>query len=130
MVRDAAVSDRPLAVDFRFDAWGGKYPPWTRDAAVSRQIARLGEFERAEADFVLEGGSVDGNGCGAVLTTESCLLHPNREAGRSRDLMEPLDAKEIQHHIEAFYDHGADRHSRVWALLMYAKWKESTRAAA
>jgi agmatine deiminase len=37
---------------------------------------------------VLEGGSVDGNGSGTLFTTESCLLNPNREAGRSRELME------------------------------------------
>jgi len=82
-------SPRPLAaIDFRFDAWGGKYPPWNLDAAVPRQVAGLCDAEYFEAGFVLEGGSVDGNGRGTVLTTESCLLHPNREPGRSRELME------------------------------------------
>jgi len=75
-------------VDFRFDAWGGKYPPWDRDDAVPRVMqAHLG-LPRFEADFVLEGGSIDGNGRGCVLTTEACLLHPNRERGRTRERME------------------------------------------
>jgi agmatine deiminase len=88
MARDTASERHLLAVDFDFDAWGGKYPPWDLDAAVPRHIARLGGFARATAGFVLEGGSVDGNGRGTVLTTESCLLNPNREAGRNRELME------------------------------------------
>jgi agmatine deiminase len=84
-----AGSPRPLAaVDFRFDAWGGKYPPWDLDAAVPRQLASLCQAEYFEAGFVLEGGSIDGNGRGTVLTTESCLLNPNREPGRSRESME------------------------------------------
>jgi len=85
----SADAPRPLAaVDFRFDAWGGKYPPWNLDAAVPHQVAELTGAEYFEAGFVLEGGSIDGNGRGTVLTTESCLLHPNRERDRSRELME------------------------------------------
>ncbi len=76
------------AVDFGFDAWGGKYPPWERDGAVARGIAAHLGVPRVEADFVLEGGAVDGNGEGTVLTTESCLLHANRGPGRTREQME------------------------------------------
>jgi agmatine deiminase len=75
-------------VDFRFDSWGGKYPPYARDDAVPRQIAERLGLRRFQADFVLEGGSIDGNGDGTVLTTESCLLNPNREPGRTREAME------------------------------------------
>lgn len=77
-------------IDFQFDSWGGKYPPWERDAAVGRAVEREIGLPRAEADFVLEGGSVDGNGAGTLLTTESCLLNPNRGAGRTREAMEDL----------------------------------------
>jgi agmatine deiminase len=79
-------------VDFGFDAWGRKYPPWERDAAVPRRIAEARGLRRFEPGFVLEGGSVDGDGEGTVLTTTQCLLHPNRlvegEAPRTREGME------------------------------------------
>ena len=79
-------------VDFGFDAWGRKYPPWDRDAAVPRRIAEARGLRRFEAGFVLEGGSIEGDGEGTVLTTEQCLLHPNRrlpdEAPRTREAME------------------------------------------
>ncbi|MCP5071588.1 MAG: agmatine deiminase family protein [bacterium] len=66
------------AVDFRFDAWGKKYPPWELDDAVAAQISELRGTPCHRADFVLEAGSVDGNGAGTILTTASCLLGDNR----------------------------------------------------
>lgn len=75
-------------LDFPFDAWGGKYPPWANDAAVPAAVADATGLPRHAAEFVLEGGSVDGDGAGTVLTTESCLLHPNRGPGRTRAQME------------------------------------------
>ncbi len=80
------------AVDFGFDAWGRKYPPWDRDDAVAAHIAELRRVPRLEAGFVLEAGSVDGNGAGTILTTASCLLNDNRrregEPPRTRKGME------------------------------------------
>jgi agmatine deiminase len=73
---------------FGFDAWGGKYPPWGRDAAAAGRAAALLGRELDAAGFVLEGGSIDGNGAGSVLTTEACLLNPNREPARTREQME------------------------------------------
>jgi len=76
--------DRPpaeLAVaGFRFNAWA-KYPDWTRDARIpARAAERLGlrllPARIGDTDFVLEGGSIDVNGSGALLTTEECLLDP------------------------------------------------------
>jgi agmatine deiminase len=80
-----------VVLDFGFDAWGGKYPPWDHDNAVPRGISEALGLRRLEPGFVLEGGSVDGNGQGSVLTTASCLLNPNRAAGgesRTREQME------------------------------------------
>lgn len=86
------AADELACVDFGFDAWGGKYPPWDRDAAIPAYVASALGVRRFEADFVLEGGSVDGDGEGTVLTTTSCLLHPNRrrpgEPPRTREGME------------------------------------------
>ena len=80
------------AVDFHFDAWGKKYPPWELDDAVAGRIAELRGVPCHRAGFVLEAGSVDGNGAGTVLTTASCLLNPNRclpgEPPRTREVME------------------------------------------
>jgi agmatine deiminase len=81
-------------VDFGFDAWGGKYPPWDRDAAIARRCAEACGYSHFETDFVLEPGSIDGDGCGTVLTTESCLLNDNRrrpgEPPRTRESVEAL----------------------------------------
>ena len=79
-----------VALDFRFDSWGGKYPPWDRDDRVAAQLAARMRLPRERVDFVLEGGAIDGNGAGAVLTTESCLLNANRGEGRSRSALEQL----------------------------------------
>ncbi len=84
-----AHGERAL-VDFRFDNWGRKYPGWERDDAVPRAVAQLLGVRRFAADFVLEGGSIDGDGAGSVLTTESCLLEPRRGPGRTREGMERL----------------------------------------
>jgi agmatine deiminase len=69
----------PLALAFGFNAWGGKYPPWDRDAGVAPRVAALAGVRCERPGFVLEGGSIEGDGAGTILTTESCLLNPNRE---------------------------------------------------
>jgi agmatine deiminase len=77
-VRDAAGARERLALDFGYDAWGGKYPPYDLDDAIPRRVAEGLGLPRLEPGFVLEGGSVDGDGAGTVLTTETCLLKPSR----------------------------------------------------
>jgi agmatine deiminase len=76
------------AVAFRFNAWGGKYPPWDRDDAVASRMAAILRVPCFDGGIVLEGGSVDVNGRGALLTTEQCLLNPNRNPGMSREGIE------------------------------------------
>ena len=81
------AADR-VAVHFGFNAWGGKFAPWDRDAAVGRLIAeRLGD-EVVEAPLVLEGGSIAVDGEGVLVTTEQCLLNPNRNPSLSREEIE------------------------------------------
>jgi agmatine deiminase len=79
---------RRRAVHFRFNAWGKRFPPWDRDAAVGALIARELDDEVISAPIVLEGGSIAGDGAGALLTTEQCLLNPNRNPGLSREEIE------------------------------------------
>src|SRR5215468_6470924 len=88
VVRGAGAARERLALDFGFNGWGGKYPPWDLDDEVPRRAAERLGLPTRRAGFVLEGGSIDGNGLGSVLTTESCLLNPNREPGRTRERME------------------------------------------
>ncbi len=80
---------RRAGVDFAFNAWGEKFAPYDEDARFAeRMCAHLG-LERYEADhLVLEGGSVCVDGAGGVITTEQCLLHPNRNPDLSKDHLE------------------------------------------
>jgi agmatine deiminase len=78
---------RRVGIHFRFNAWGGKYPPWDKDAAVGGQLAeRFGEIVRAP--FVLEGGAITVDGTGVLLTTEQCLLNPSRNPSLTREEIE------------------------------------------
>lgn len=71
-------------VDWGYNAWGGKYPPWENDDQVPARLSRLLGLRRFEPGIVLEGGSIDVNGRGTLLTTESCLLNRNRNPQLSR----------------------------------------------
>ena len=78
-----------LAVnDFGYNAWGGKYPPYDLDDVVPTRIARDLRLPLFNPGFILEGGSVDPNGEGTLLTTESCLLNPNRNPSMTREQIE------------------------------------------
>lgn len=100
---DGAAGWRRRLLDFEFDAWGGKYPPWDRDAAVADQMAKISRVEAVQIDRVLEGGAIDGDGQGTILTTEACLLNPNRarrgedrsKAGLEALLAETLGARRV-----------------------------------
>jgi agmatine deiminase len=75
-------------VHFRFNSWGEKYLPYDRDAQVPAHIATHLGMRRYEAPFVLEGGSFLVDGEGTLITTEQCLLHPNRNSTMSREQIE------------------------------------------
>ena len=78
-----------LAVnDFGYNAWGGKYPPYAEDDVVPTRIAQHLGLPLFHPGFILEGGSVDPNGDGTLLTTESCLLNPNRNPSLSKEQIE------------------------------------------
>ncbi len=75
-------------VHFRFNSWGNKYLPFDRDAEVPKHIASHLGMRRYEAPMVLEGGSFFVDGEGTLLTTEQCLLHPNRNPDMTREQIE------------------------------------------
>lgn len=70
--------------DWVHNAWGGKYPPYDLDNKIPPRIAKKLGMRRFENDMVLEGGSIDVNGRGLLLTSEQCLLNQNRNPGLSR----------------------------------------------
>lgn len=81
---------RVAAVDWRFNSWGGKYPPWDRDDAVGRRMSEQLGIQRLDVAVVLEGGAIDGNGAGMALASESCLLDSRRNKTMTRRRMEGL----------------------------------------
>jgi agmatine deiminase len=74
--------------DWRYNAWGGKYPPYDDDDAIPTRIARRFRLRRFANDMVLEGGSIDVNGRGLLLTTGQCLLNKNRNPELTREQIE------------------------------------------
>jgi agmatine deiminase len=69
-----------VAADFGFNWWGGKYD-LPGDPDVGRRLAKTTGFAIREADWIFEGGAIDVNGAGIGVTTEQCLLNPNRNPG-------------------------------------------------
>jgi agmatine deiminase len=86
---DAAQrGDDRAAVTWKWNAWGGKYPPWDDDARVAATIAaRLG-LPAFAPGIVLEGGAIETDGAGTLLANERCVVDPRRNPGLDRDGME------------------------------------------
>ncbi len=81
---------KPVLLDFGFNGWGLKFPS-NLDNQINRKLAGLGVFGNARietAGFILEGGSIESDGQGTILTTSSCLLSPNRNPHLSRSGIE------------------------------------------
>ena len=75
-------------LNWGYNAWGGKYPPYDLDNAVPEQIASVRGLPCFTPDMILEGGSIEVNGQGTLITTESCLLNPNRNPALDRAAIE------------------------------------------
>lgn len=80
--------DRIIMTDWIFNAWGGKWPPLERDSRIPSEIEKLTGIPRIETGLVLEGGSIDVNGKGVLMTTEQCLLNKNRNPSLSKAQIE------------------------------------------
>ena len=82
-------SQAPLAFnDWTFNGWGGKYGSHQDDDSVAKAMAPVLGVPAFEHPIVLEGGSIEVNGCGTCLTTEQCLLNPNRNPHLGRNEIE------------------------------------------
>jgi agmatine deiminase len=75
-------------VDWNYNAWGNKYPPFDLDEVAPTRVAEILDVPVFYPGMILEGGAIDVNGAGALLTTESCLLNKNRNPNLSRDEIE------------------------------------------
>jgi len=86
------ATGQPELVDFRFDGWGGKFPA-VLDNAINRRLYEAGAVGGKYVErlnFTLEGGSIECDGKGTLLTTAQCLLNPNRNASRSKGEIESI----------------------------------------
>ena len=85
---------RRRGIDWTFNAWGGLqgglYFPWDRDDDVAHKVLEIEGADRYRTSFVLEGGAIHVDGQGTCLTTEECLLNPNRNGEASRAEIEAL----------------------------------------
>ncbi|HAV64192.1 MAG TPA: agmatine deiminase [Verrucomicrobiales bacterium] len=88
LVRDHEGRHERAVVDWGYNAWGNKYPPFDLDDAVPQHVAKLRGLPLFSPGIVMEGGALDVNGRGTLLTTESCLLNPNRNPDLSKDQIE------------------------------------------
>ena len=77
-------------VQFGFNGWGERFPPYDKDARVPELLADRTGLRRYVAPMVLEGGAVCADGKGTLLTTESCLLNPNRNPNHTRENIEEI----------------------------------------
>jgi agmatine deiminase len=77
-------------INWEFNAWGGKYAPWDLDNQVAPRILDHFGKTRFDAALVMEGGSIHVDGEGTLITTEECLLNPNRNPHLSREQIEEL----------------------------------------
>jgi agmatine deiminase len=75
-------------VNWGYNAWGGKYPPWDRDDVIPERVAEILGLPVFTPGMILEGGSIDVNGRGTLMTTESCLLNDNRNPQLDRAAIE------------------------------------------
>ncbi|MHA8103486.1 agmatine deiminase family protein [Aquirufa nivalisilvae] len=88
-------SSERLIVDWGYNAWGGKYPPFDADNQIPQAIAKDVALAFQSPGIIMEGGSVEFNGKGTVLTSRSCLLNPNRNPH--------LNQEQIENYLKDYY---------------------------
>ncbi len=88
-------ANEKAVVDWGYNAWGGKYPPYDLDDVIPTKIAAHFNLPLFTPDIVMEGGSVEFNGAGTILTSTACLLNENRNPH--------LDKEQIETYLKEFY---------------------------
>lgn len=82
------TTNKKAIVDWGYNAWGGKYPPFDLDDVIPTRIAREFNLPLFTPNIVMEGGSVEFNGAGTVMTTTACLLNENRNPEFTKEQIE------------------------------------------
>ena len=93
----AGPDGRRAGIDFRFNAWGEAFAPYDKDASIALRLLEQLGIEHYASPMVLEGGAIAVDGTGRLVTTEQCLLNPNRNALLERDEIE----RELSVHLGA-----------------------------
>ena len=89
------ATQKKVIVDWEYNAWGGKYPPFDADNQIPTRIAEALNLPIFKPEIVMEGGSVEFNGAGTLLTSKACLLNPNRNPH--------LNQAEIEKYLFEYY---------------------------
>lgn len=82
------LDGKVVGVDWRFNAWGGKYPPYEDDARAAEFICRQLMSARSQSSLYCEGGALETDGEATLLSTSSCLMSRYRNPGWTRDMVE------------------------------------------
>lgn len=90
-----AEGTKKAVIDWDYNAWGGKYPPFDLDDVIPTKIGAHFGLPVYNPGIIMEGGSVEFNGAGTILTTTACLLNENRNPG--------LTKAQIEHYLLEFY---------------------------
>jgi agmatine deiminase len=111
----AGADGARAAVQWEFNAWGNKYHPWADDAQFATRAAKLADVPVYAAPMVCEGGAIHTDGQGTLITTEQCLLNPNRNPHLSQQQVEErlalyTGARRVLWLGEGFSDDETDGH--------------------
>ena len=98
-------SDELVAIDWDYNAWGGKYPPFDDDQQVASKIAKGMTIQTLRPELCFEGGAIEANGQGVILSTLSCALDPNRNSS---------DSTELQQRFEAAFEKYLGAEKTIW----------------
>lgn len=99
------AAGRPIAKRFGFNGWGGKFE-MAGDQTIGAELAESAGLDVETCDWILEGGAIDGDGTGLVVTTEQCLLNPNRNPRLSREEIEGRLARDLGFERVLWLDEG------------------------
>tara|TARA_B100000963_G_scaffold357302_1_gene379159 strand:- start:594 stop:1598 length:1005 start_codon:yes stop_codon:yes gene_type:complete len=119
----------PFVVDFKFNGWGGKYNH-TKDNSINFQLQERNIISKINYEynhFILEGGSIDPNGKGTILTTSKCLLNKNRNPNMSKKEIEKMLSESLGINKILWLNHGLipgdDTNSHIDTLARYCDEK-------